>query len=365
MIITKICRFFRYDRYVFLQRKKPDILHIRVRSPVRDVFRFELVGKDVTIKDTGYDYDWVAVYKFDFTGANCTDVDPFPECPVIGWGPGRTSLECGMAPMSHFGGEIVSPNDGKLEVKFSTVNGKNWNEMDIKGQLIRGGSSPEEVADHVVHRIENGDIIFNLSTPKDGEYAFKVYANEKGDREPKNVCNYLITSKQKQVASPFPRNFSDSLGAKEAFHAMGLKALTHKSGFIETEEEELELVFEKSGDVDLSLNLSGSHVHAEMAKRLISEEINGNRVTYKVRFPGNGNYGLRLMGNRGKENEVLYDYVVQYKKGKKSSQKSKPEPVVKPKTKPEPEPEPVEHNIPDFSQGKMLTVIYLNLLIFS
>jgi hypothetical protein len=71
------------------------------------------------------------------------------------------------------------------------------------------------------------------------------------------------------------------------------------------------------------------------------------------------------MGNRGKENEVLYDYVVQYKKGKKSSQKSKPEPVVKPKTKPEPEPEPVDHNIPDFSQGKMLTVIYLNLLIFS
>jgi hypothetical protein len=95
-----------------------------------------------------------------------------------------------------------------------------------------------------------------------------------------------------------------------------------------------------------------------MAKRLISEEINGNRVTYKVRFPGNGNYGLRLMGNRGKENEVLYDYVVQYKKGKKSSQKSKPEPVVKPKTKPEPEPEPVEHNIPDFSQGKMLTNIF-------
>jgi hypothetical protein len=42
----------------------------------------------------------------------------------------------------------------------------------------------------------------------------------------------------------------------------------------------LELVFEKSGDVDLSLNLSGSHVHAEMAKRLISEEINGNRVTF-------------------------------------------------------------------------------------
>jgi hypothetical protein len=31
---------------------------------------------------------------------------------------------------------------------------------------------------------------------------------------------------------------------------------------------------------------------------------------------------------------------------------------VKPKTKPEPEPEPVEHNIPDFSQGKMLTNIF-------
>ncbi|XP_076086199.1 uncharacterized protein LOC143056904 isoform X2 [Mytilus galloprovincialis] len=324
----------RYDRYVFLQRKKPHILHIRVRSPVKDIFRFELVGKDVTITDPGYDYDWVAVYKFDFTGSTTTDVDAFPECPVIGWGPGRAAVECGMAPMSHFGGEIIPANDGKLEIKFSTVNDKDWNKMDIKGQLIRGGSAPEEVSDHIVHRVENGDIIFNLTTPKKGEYAFKVYANEEGDREPKNVCNYLITSNQKQENTPFPRNFSECLGEKEAFRAMGLKALTHQSGYIETGDEELEIAFQKIGDIDLSLNLSGSLIHAEMAKRLISEEVNGDKITYKIRFPGNGNYGLRLMGNRGQGNEVMYEYVVNYKQKK---QKHKPR-----EEKPPPEPEPTQ-----------------------
>lgn len=344
----------RYDRYVFLQRKKAHILHIRVRSPVRDIFRFELVGKDVTITDAGYDYDWVAVYKFDFTGSTATDVDPFPECPVIGWGPGRQAMECGMAPMNHFGGEINAGNDGKVEIKFSAINQKDWNKMDIKGQLIKGGNSPEEVSDHVVHRVENGDIIFNLTTPKEGEYAFKVFANEEGEREPKNVINYLITSKQKHNNAPYPRNFTDRLGAKSVFHAMGVQAVTHESGYIETEDEELELAFQQTGntDIDLSMSLSGSTIHAEMAKRLISEEKNGRIVKYKVRFPGDGNFGLRLLGNRGNGNELFYEYIVCYKKGKVVHRAAPKEP------QPPPQPVPKEEVI--LSQGKEIHVEHKN-----
>jgi hypothetical protein len=41
-------------------------LTVKIRSPERQVYRFELVGKDVTIEGDNYDYDWIAIYKIIF-----------------------------------------------------------------------------------------------------------------------------------------------------------------------------------------------------------------------------------------------------------------------------------------------------------
>lgn len=327
----------RYDRYVFLQRTNDETLSIRVRSPVADTFRFELVGKDVTVRDKTYDYDWIAIYKLVF-GKDDDSIDPFPECPIIGWGPGRAMMEFGLAPMSHFGGEIKNKDDGKIEVKFGTTSDKDLSKVKIHGELVKGDGESEVLPDHVIHRVENGDVIFNVNTPKTGEYALKLYAKGERDKEAKNICNYMITSEQKGENYAFPRGFQGGLGPKEAFNSLGLRALSHESGMIETDEEVLEISFEKTKEnIELSLSLTGNTIRPEMAKRLIEETVEGNIVTYKVRLPQTGNYGIKVMGNRGRGNENVYDYVVQYKKSHKK--KSKPSQNVAPEM-PKPPPEP-------------------------
>jgi len=271
---------------------------------VADTFRFELVGKDVTVDDGDYDYDWITIYKIVFSSVkeNC---EPFPECPVIGWGPGRGAIECGLAPMSHFSGEIRTKPNGSLEVKFSSVDGKDWSKTSLYAELVKGGKDGEVLSDYVVQRVENGDVIFDVNTPKSGEYALKLYAKDPKDKEGQNFCNYLVTSEQTKENHDFPRGFQDNLGEKEMFNRWGLKALTHPTGFIETDEEELVLEFENEQDVDLSLNLSGGTIRPEMAKRLVTEERDGNITRFRVRFPKSGNYGLKIMGNKGNRNNRI------------------------------------------------------------
>ncbi|XP_021364892.1 uncharacterized protein LOC110457720 isoform X2 [Mizuhopecten yessoensis] len=305
----------RYDRYVFLHRLNETILVIRIRSPVVDTFRFELVGKDVTVDDPAYDYDWLTIFKIIFTTEkeNC---EPFPECPVIGWGPGRDTIECGLAPMSHFAGEIEAKDTGALEVKFSPVDGKDWSAKSVRAELVKGGNTAEDLSDHVVQRYENGDIIFNVNTPRQGEYALKLYTKENGEEVDQNFCNYLVTSRQIGENFAFPRGFNEKLGPKKGAMTAGITAISHPSGFIQTEDEEIVLEFQNDNNIDLSLNLSGKMVRPEVAKRLITQEQDGNICRFTVRFPQNGNYGLRLKGNTGKGFEDMYDYVVKYKKNR-------------------------------------------------
>ncbi|XP_069114562.1 uncharacterized protein [Argopecten irradians] len=305
----------RYDRYVFLHRVKDTLLVIRIRSPVADTFRFELVGKDVTVEDPAYDYDWLTIFKIIFNSEkeNC---EPFPECPIIGWGPGRDTIECGLAPMSHFGGEIEAKDTGALEVKFSPVDGKDWSTKTVRAELVKGGNNAEDVSDHVVQRYENGDLIFNVNTPRQGEYALKLFTKDEGEEIDRNFCNYLVTSKQVGENFAFPRGFNEKLGPKKGAAIAGIKAISHPTGFLQCEDEEIVLEFKNEKNIDLSLNLSGKMVRPEVAKRLISQEQDGDICRFTVRFPQNGNYGLRLMGNTGKGFQSLYDYVVKYKKNR-------------------------------------------------
>lgn len=291
----------------------------------------------MTVRDKTYDYDWIAIYKLVF-GKEDDSIEPFPECPIIGWGPGRATMECGLAPMSHFAGEIKNIDGGKIEVRFGTTSDKDWSKMKIHGELVKGGSENEPIPDHVIHRVENGDVIFNVNTPKSGEYALKLYAKGERDKESKNICNYIVSSEQKGENYAFPRGFQGGLGCKDAFNAMGLRALTHESGMIDTDEEVLEIAFEKTQEnVELSLSLTGNTIRPEMAKRLIEESVDGNIVTYKIRLPQTGNYGIKVMGNRGRGNESVFDYIVQYKKSHKK--KSKPVREAAPEM-PKPPPEP-------------------------
>ena len=67
MRIISLFVFCRCDEYVFMHRtNNQEILTITIRSPDVATYRFELVGRDSTVLDEGYDYDWVAIYRVVF-----------------------------------------------------------------------------------------------------------------------------------------------------------------------------------------------------------------------------------------------------------------------------------------------------------
>ena len=61
------CIIFRCDQYVFIHRtNNQETLSVKIRTPDPCTYRFELVGKDSSIREEGYDYDWIAIYKIIF-----------------------------------------------------------------------------------------------------------------------------------------------------------------------------------------------------------------------------------------------------------------------------------------------------------
>lgn len=213
---------------------------------------------------------------------------PFPKPPLIGWGPGRTALNRGLVPLSHFTGEVPMDDIGKVEIKFGAVNKQKLGDMTYSAMMYAAGEKMEELPDHVVHRVENGDVIINAMTPERGEFSFKLFAKQEGERgNGKEICNYLLISKQKEENGHFPRGFTERLGPKyPQFLQSGLIPAT-PSGFIQTDQDVVKLAFTRTEDIELSLNFSSERIRPAEAPRLLSQEEDGDVVTYILRYEKN------------------------------------------------------------------------------
>ena len=209
---------------------------------------------------------------------------PFPKSPNIGWGPGRHARERGLAPLSHFTGEIEVEDNGKVEVKFGAANKQKLGDMTYFAMLYTGGEKAEELPDHAVHRVENGDVIINVMTPAKGEYILKLFAKREEEKgQGREICNYMLISKQKEENGHFPRGFTERLGPKyPQFLQSGLLPAI-PSGFIRTDQDQLRLTFTRSEDIELSLNFSSERIRPAEAPRLLSQEEEGKNVSYILR----------------------------------------------------------------------------------
>ncbi|XP_053379057.1 uncharacterized protein LOC123526583 isoform X3 [Mercenaria mercenaria] len=313
----------RMDRYVFMHRtNNNENLTVKIRSPKEDVFRFELVGKDTTVTDENYDYDWIAIYKIIFT-EGLKECQPFPPSPAVGWGPGRVAVETGLVPLSHFTGEVEMDDYGKAEIKFGTADKMKIGDMYYTAKVYTGGDTMEELPDYVVHRVENGDVIFNVMTPEKGEFVLRLFVKDGIDGKTREFCDYLLISRQIEENGRFPKGFQTRLGPKNpAFATSGLSP-TKSSGFIRTEFDEVHIGFSRDEDIELSVNFSGENVKPAEAPLLLSQKEAGAVVTYTVRLPGTGQYGVKVRGTRedGTVHVPLYDYVIDYRKPKKRERK--------------------------------------------
>ncbi|XP_041377436.1 uncharacterized protein LOC121389855 [Gigantopelta aegis] len=309
----------KYDRYVFMHKPKPDILSIKIRSPVVGMFRLELVGKDKRITEPGYDYDWIAVYKLVFKRAKDRCI-PFPDTPDNGWGPGIETIETGLSPISHLCGFVKAGENGEVDIMFEIIDKEKVDKLNFSSALSRGGTREVNIKDRVVHRYVDNKLIFSVKLPKKGEYSLRLSATSSNGEEgettaEKNVCNYMIKSAQKIARPSYPRGFEGKIGEKPACRELGLVPLSHPSGMIYTETDEVQVSFKMTEPIDYSMSLFGAEILGSDAKQLVTEFVEDNVITYTVQLPKHGNYGLRFVGKPkdGECFECVVDYVIEYR----------------------------------------------------
>ena len=168
------------------------------------------------------------------------------------------------------------------QVRFGAAHKDRIGEMIYSAKVFTGGDAMEELPDSAVHRVENGDVIVNVMTPKRGEYVLRLFVKDVGEDTVKEFCDYLLISKQLEENGRFPKGFQTRLGPKAAFLTSGLTP-TAPSGLLRTDSEEVYITFKRSEDIELSINFSGEKIKPADAPRLLSQKESGKFVTYTIR----------------------------------------------------------------------------------
>ncbi|XP_052081913.1 uncharacterized protein LOC127719716 isoform X2 [Mytilus californianus] len=175
-----------------------EALVVKLRFPKRGVYRFELVGKDTTITEKDYDFDWVAIYKIKCEQA-ASPYSGFPRVGAAGWGPGNDHRleDLGLTPLKHTQGMIFA-KDGftKLRFKFEEPE---LEDLSLSVKMITVKESLDEVPTETEGiRVESHDKhVIDIETTPGEESAACVFAlvedKTYGSVEV-NICNYLIVS---------------------------------------------------------------------------------------------------------------------------------------------------------------------------
>lgn len=213
---------------------------------------------------------------------NC---QPYPPTPMIGWGPGRETEKAGLVPLSHFTGEVEMDDHGKAEIKFGQTSERKTTDTTYGARVYTGGETMNEIPDSAVHRVENGDVVFNVMTPDKGEYVVRLFGKDAEEPKAKEFCDYFLLSKQKDNNGKFPKGFQHSkLGAKSPGFATSGLTPTIASGLIKTDSNEVNVGFTRNEDIEMSVNLSGEKVKPADAPLLLRQTESGKDVTYNVRY---------------------------------------------------------------------------------
>lgn len=207
----------------------------------------------------------------------------FPPPPEIGWGPVLFTKATGLVPLSDFTGEVIMDDFGKAEIRFGAADKMKIGEMLYSAKLYTGGSKMDEIEDAVVHRVEGGDVIFNVMTPKAEEYVLRLFIKDEVKETNYEFCNYLLISRQREQNGKFPKGYQARLGPKAMFPFAALSP-TKPSGFIKTEQDQVYIGFSRSEDIELSVNLSGEKVKPSEAQLLLSQTESGKLVSYTVKY---------------------------------------------------------------------------------
>lgn len=221
----------------FIHRPNENVLSVKVRFPAVDMYKLEIVGKDVTVIQQDYDFDWVAIYK-----VKCTSIPPkqtfFPVLEPAGWGPGKLLEEFGLMALSHSNG-VINMHPGPLEVKFKITDKKKAESLNLVYKMLPMG---KEESDYPVEPFKkSGDILEAVTQVNPGEFKMKI-SHMFGEGHERNICNYhVICTPVAEVKAverpPTPkRDEADELREKlrQAVEAQDLELLERAVDMVES-----------------------------------------------------------------------------------------------------------------------------------
>lgn len=154
----------------FIHRPNENVLSVKVRFPAVGMYKLEIVGKDVTVTQPDYDFDWVAIYK-----VKCLSIPPkqtfFPILEPAGWGPGKLLEEFGLEALSHTNG-VINMHPGLLEVKFRIADKKKAETLNLVYKMIPMGK--DETSYMAEPFKKAGEILEAVTQVQAGEFKMKI-----------------------------------------------------------------------------------------------------------------------------------------------------------------------------------------------
>lgn len=174
----------------FIHRPNDNVLSVKVRFPKVGTYKLEIVGKDVTVTQPDYDFDWVAIYKVNVNSIPEKQTF-FPVLEAAGWGPGKILGEFGLQALSHPNG-VIKTQPGPLEVKFKIIDHAKFKKANIVYKMLTLGEEEDSLVESHPFQ-QNGDILEAAFTVNEGEFKMKI-SHLFGEGHERNICNYHIIS---------------------------------------------------------------------------------------------------------------------------------------------------------------------------
>ena len=174
------------NNYVFLNRSTTN-WKFGIHFPESGIYKLEIVGgRNLYESDLCY-------FKIfcDEAQENCR---PLPVNPGrIGYGPSRDTEMAGLKAKSHKDGFVKIAVNKQVEFSFNLLK-----TLNVKSELVHSTIAKEELVDYVRQRQTNNSLNVLVTVPESGEYALQLHAQQKGENQFKNVCNYLLTSEERK-----------------------------------------------------------------------------------------------------------------------------------------------------------------------
>ena len=181
----------------FLYRPNEDSLAVKIRFPKKGTYRVEIVGRDNTIIDENYDYDWIAIYKATVVNG-CKKYAAFPKAADAGWGNSPVLEQIGLSSANYEQRRaILTAEEGMCTIAYD-IKRPEAEDLMLSYKMINVNSGLEDVtmeSDDFMR--EDGKFQVHINIPPGDEGAFCLFAQvddpQYGSIE-RNLCNYLIIS---------------------------------------------------------------------------------------------------------------------------------------------------------------------------